>query len=269
MILREAQSIMVAILDEIDRICRENDIEYYISDGTLLGAVRHGGFIPWDDDLDVSMTRENYIKFCKVANDEIGEDFLVQTSKSDKHFHNGCVMKVRHKHSLLKELARENVKFHQGIFVDVFPMDKLPSNKRLIKFQKKLATLFFFIKNDYDTNSKLKKCFLGAFSPVRHSFLQKILCSTLRFNKKCETDKYTYGVDTYFYNEFIYDENDLFPLKEIKFEGRTVMCPNKPHKVLTKLYGDYMKLPPVEERHIHSSRIEIYKGVEDERKIAL
>ncbi|WP_300386582.1 LicD family protein, partial [Clostridium sp.] len=82
--IREAQIRMLDILKEIDRICRKYQIEYWLESGTLLGAVRHGGFIPWDDDLDIGMMRSDYIKFINVVNDEILDQYICQTPKTDK-----------------------------------------------------------------------------------------------------------------------------------------------------------------------------------------
>lgn len=267
MILRKAQNIMVEMLCEIDRICKKHNIEYYISDGTLLGAIRHKGFIPWDDDLDISMTRENYNKFQKVAIKEISKDYFVQTVETEKVYAiNGCPMKIRHLHSLFKEVARSNVKYNEGIFIDVFPMDRIPSNKKLLNFQKKLGLFFLKLKEINDEDSKLKKTVKVFFKPISYSIFQKILRKTLWINEKYGTDKYTYGVDTYFYNDFSYDEKDLFPLQKIEFEGHEFLAPGNPKKILTTLYGDYMKLPPLEQRRVHSTHIEIYE-VNNEREI--
>lgn len=267
MILEKAQKIMVDMLIEIDRICKKHGIEYYISDGTLLGAIRHKGFIPWDDDLDISMTRENYRKFEKIAIKEIGKDYFVQTIDTEKAYSiNGCPMKIRHLHSLFKEVERSNVEYQEGIFIDIFPMDKLPKSKRYAKFQRSLGKLIFQLKDNYDGQGTSKNMIKGIFKPVSFKLFRGILRSTLWVNEKYGTDNYTYGVDTYFYNDFIYSGKNLFPLQRIEFEGGKFLAPHNPDAILTELYGDYMKLPPIEDRYVHSTHIEIYE-VNNEREI--
>lgn len=268
MILKEAQKIMVEMLIEINRVCEKYGIEYYLSDGTLLGAIRHKGFIPWDDDLDISMTRENYKKFEKVAVHEMNSQYFVQTIDTEKSYAiNGCPMKIRHLHSLFKEVERSNVKYHEGIFIDVFPMDRIPKSKGFIKFQKNIGKLFFKLKDSYDSQNSVKKFIQAIFKPVSYKLFQHILRSTLWVNERYGTDNYTYGVDTYFYNDFSYNEKNLFPLQKLDFEGHKFLAPNNPDIILTELYGDYMQLPPESERYIHSTHIEIYEENNNEREI--
>lgn len=270
MILRDAQITMFKMLIKIDKVCEKHGIEYYLSDGTLLGAIRHKGFIPWDDDLDISMTRENYKKFEKVAQKELGDDFFVQTIKTEKEYAiNGCPMKVRYKHSLLVEFDKLEAKHNQGIFIDVFPMDKVPNSPKVIKFQKKLGMFLMGSTGFHEDTKGLKKLVKTIFTMIGFKTLQKIIRSTLWFNNRSTTGKYTYGVDTYFYNDLIYKEKNLFPLQKIEFEGRNFLAPHDPDTILTEVYGDYMQIPPVESRQMHSVKIEIYKEIEDEREVAL
>ncbi|MGN0346901.1 MAG: phosphorylcholine transferase LicD [Lachnospiraceae bacterium] len=111
------------ILEEFDRICRENDLSYFIDYGTLLGAVRHGGFIPWDDDIDVSMLRDDYMRLCELAKTVVKEPFFFQNSDTDN-----LVMsfsKLRDERTAAIEFW-DNAAAHQGIFIDIFPMDDVP-----------------------------------------------------------------------------------------------------------------------------------------------
>ncbi|MGL5575482.1 MAG: LicD family protein [Sarcina sp.] len=268
MVLRDAQLTMYKMLKKIDKICEKHGIEYYLSDGTLLGAVRHKGFIPWDDDLDISMTRENYKKFEKVAQKELGDDFFVQTVDTEEKYGTyGIPMKVRYNHSLLVEHKALDAVYNQGIFIDVFPMDKLPNNPKVIKFQKILSERLISCTDNIDKASGLKKLFKVVCSKIGYKRLQKILRMTLFFNNRSTTGKYTYGVDTFFYNELIYESKNLFPLQRLEFEGTKFLAPHNPDAILTEVYGDYMKIPAVEDRQVHSVKIEIYKEIEDAEQV--
>ena len=117
--LREAQLLMQAILRDIDEMCRENNINYWIESGTMLGAIRHNGFIPWDD-VDIGMLRYDYEKFSKVVPSCFPEDLFLQNAQLDNRVENSW-SKIRHKYSKL--IDEESAGYHEGLFVDIFPYD--------------------------------------------------------------------------------------------------------------------------------------------------
>ena len=118
--LREAQILMKTILRDIDKICRENNISYWIESGTMLGAKRHNGFIPWDDDIDIGMMRKDYERFLELAPSHLPDDLFLQNAQLDSGVENSW-SKVRHKYSKLIE--EYNAEYHEGLFVDIFPYD--------------------------------------------------------------------------------------------------------------------------------------------------
>ncbi|MCB1828331.1 MAG: LicD family protein, partial [Coxiellaceae bacterium] len=147
--LRQAQLVMLRMLKIFDHICKKHKLTYWLEAGTLLGAVRHHGFIPWDDDLDVSMLRKDYERFIRLAPDELPSDIFMQTEKSDPGYFNPAVpLKLRDKNSLLIEPHEvEDKHIHQGIFIDIFPYDTVPEKvsdyikdkkrtKRLLKIKR-------------------------------------------------------------------------------------------------------------------------------------
>ena len=122
--LRKCQLKELSILEEVDRICRKHGIEYWLDGGTLLGAVRHKGFIPWDDDIDIAMTLDGLRQFCKVAPAELPHSLFLQTPETDPKLKEPIV-KIRDLNSLFIESSDTfNVDYEKGIFIDIFPFEK-------------------------------------------------------------------------------------------------------------------------------------------------
>ena len=246
--LREAQKIMKKQLIELDRICKKYNIKYWIADGTLLGAVRHKGFIPWDDDIDICMLAEDYDNFFKIAKKEINSRYFIQNKKDDI---NSPVpwIKIRDRNSILIEKNyKERELFHQGISLDVFPME-IYSRK---------------IKIFYKILSKLKNIEISV-KENKYLFLKKIILF-FKINKICDlflkyyliekTEKSIIGYKYAFTQKYNFE--DVFPLSEIEFEGYKFPCPNNVDAYLKELYGDtYMQLPPEKDRVWHAKEIRL------------
>ena len=143
-VLRKLQLEELTILDELERICKKNNIEYFIAYGTALGAIRHKGFIPWDDDIDVSMTIDNYRKFEKIVESELNQKFYFQTPKKEKHmylFWN----KLRINNTLSTNKGQEDLPMHLGICMDIFPMSKFPIDEKKQQQHKKIIKWVYII----------------------------------------------------------------------------------------------------------------------------
>lgn len=138
--LSRLQEALYATLSEVDRICRKHGIRYFVTGGTAVGAYFWQKILPWDDDVDVGMMRPDYERFAKIAQEELGGKFFLQTPQTEPHtpFY---FMKVRMNGSRFSEATFKHIKMHQGIYVDIFPFDKIPKQKWLERLQHK--ALFF------------------------------------------------------------------------------------------------------------------------------
>ncbi|MBP1889161.1 lipopolysaccharide cholinephosphotransferase [Clostridium moniliforme] len=259
--LREVQVILVNMLKDVDKVCRENNIDYWLTAGTLLGAIRHKGFIPWDDDIDISMMREDYNKFMKIGKEKLNNKYFIQSIYSDKNSQNQF-MKVRDRNSILKMNKRE--KGHTGIFIDIFPMDSFTKNDSKIFIKNKLMLKIRFYWMKY---AKIKRPF---FKNIKGNFIKilariyfsinrdydyknineelKMYLSNMKYDIENE-DHIRYGIESV--HNYIYHREDIFPLIDIEFEGYKFRAPNNYDKFLKTFFGDYMKLPKVEDRKPH------------------
>lgn len=247
-LLRKHQLRMLEVLKYIDGICQKNDIKYWLSSGTLLGAVRHKGFIPWDDDLDIEMLRSDYIKLLNILYLESSDLYQIQTNKTDPNYF-FTFAKLRDKNSLLYEKNDCDLNFnYRGIYIDIFPLEvnKYPLSKVLTKCH-------MFICRNISKKNKFKCVF---FKSLYFAF-DNIVFPFFRFLYKFMNDKvlnHTFGV--FFYKSRY--RKDIFPLTKIEFEGEMFPSPYNAHKYLTSIYGDYMKIPPIESITVHTNRVELF-----------
>ena len=253
-ILRELWNCELKILDEVDRICRKHNLNYYLMWGTLIGAVRHKGFIPWDDDIDISMPREDYDKFLKIAQKELHDNFFVQTAFTDK-FHPGFFAKVRLKNTAFYATNDKNIKRNHGIFIDIIPIDGRKEKDSIFRKVKnrlaaKISSYIFKIRNE---DSK------GGFS-IFKIFPQKFLLKLRDWLMKGKGDCcVSWG--------YRFKKTDFLPVIEMEFEGKKYNAPNNYHKVLTTIYGDYMQLPPEDKRIAHEPAFISFDVEKDNEKL--
>ena len=239
------------ILKEVDRVCKKNNIKYFIMYGTLLGAVRHQGFIPWDDDIDICMLRSDYEKFLEIASKELDEKFFVDYEKTNKKYYLPFA-KVRNKNTQVFEEASKKYDGHKGIWIDIFPYDYKKKNSYNIidKIKFKIFHVFHvsLVKKSLKKEYSKKVSFVANFLSYKFIFRWKKILS---IHKKREKYVLHYGLEK-IYETPIIAVNDIFPLKKYKFEDCEFYGPKNADKILTDTYGDYMQLPPVEKRITHS-----------------
>lgn len=260
--LRDVQLIELEMLIEVARVCDENGIEYFLDSGTALGAIRHKGFIPWDDDIDIGMTRENYDKFLKIAPEKLGEDYFMQSRYTDKN----CpyiFAKVRKNKTVFMEWNKRNINMHHGIYIDIFPYDNVPNDEtRRKNYFKKCRLLYrlFLIRSipdrDLPPENSMKWVVLAFIRKTLHWIFKIIPISLIERRLNELFQKYNQNQTEYltchvFSKSYVFKKKDLFPTKQVKFEKHYFHGVNNIDKYLKVLYGNYMNLPPEDKRKGH------------------
>ena len=258
--LRKVQLAQLEIGKEIKRVCDENGIKYFLDSGTLLGAIRHKGFIPWDDDMDMGMLREDYERFIEIAPKELKPEYFLQTWKTDKSYPYAFA-KIRKKGTVFIEAVSQKTNAHNEIFVDVFPYDIYPDDETVrTKLTKKIMLLKYslwmkdgmtpWLRHKSVLDRLLVKYVPHYFYALTHSRDAMIAeYEKLMPMHNAETSKYyveqsggtPFGkwiIPTECFKDFI----------EVKFEDTMFLVPEKYDLYLKTVYGDYMQLPPVEKR---------------------
>lgn len=254
--LRQAQMIMLRMLKVVDHICRKHGIRYWLCSGTLLGAVRHKGFIPWDDDLDISMMREDYERFIRVAPEEFPDDMFLQTKETDPSFLSLPIYcKIRDEKTTIQTQDTEYKGEHNGLFVDLFVLDKYPVKTSSFRWQWMLKKYFYTLCYGYYSKSfrpqnKMRKI-LSWFHPVFVFLMKdykKRVKPILDRNRQLDDDaRAGFTLDIMFMHLFMY--KDIFPLKETEFEDGRFFIPNNSDRYLRVCIGDdYMTPPPESQR---------------------
>ncbi len=250
--LRACQLKQLSILEEIDRICDKYKITYWLDGGSLLGAVRHKGFIPWDDDIDIAMTEKDLKEFIQIAPSELPKQLFLQTPQSDPHCKEP-IIKVRDLNSFYVENSDVfSTDYQKGLFVDIFPFIDYPNlPKRWVKILGKgISTSYSILHSQhYYSFRSVSEFFYFGFKYYVFKGLWNIL-------------KQTHKNGTYMSNILInngygimHRKDSIFPVTNIVFEGKIFKSPADPDAYLKDLYKNYMDVPPIEKRKIHATYI--------------
>lgn len=246
---RAVQLKQLDILKHIDAICRRNNIDYWLDGGSILGAVRHGGFIPWDDDIDIAMRLTDLPRFVEAARRELPAHLYIQTPSTDPNVRLP-IYKVRDTNSFLVEAGDDFARpYGKGLYVDIFPMMPYPAASR--KFIKRVAKGY---------------CRANAILCSQHYYSWRSVAELFYFGLKRAWCKWQWNVACLLHNKKNYFSNTLnnngygimhrtdsiFPTKRIQFEGCEFSAPANPDAYLTDLYRNYMELPPENKRGGHA-----------------
>lgn len=260
---------LLEIHNAIISICDKNGLRIMLSGGSCLGTIRHGGFIPWDDDLDMIMPRSDYKKLIKLYEDgHVGTQLLFEYPNKKRDVKNNY-LKVFLRNTTLKEMFDDSGTFPSNIFVDIFPMDYAPKNKTIRKIKSIISdglqfictcvlykkypskNLELFYKQDNDAYKRYRfRLFVGSIA----SFLSHRRWVYLfdKFNRNSKpTDYYTIPCGRKHYMGETLPSDVFFPVLESTFEGVKTYLPHRPHDYLSNLYGNYMQIPPEDKRERH------------------
>lgn len=254
--LRALQEKELECLKEIDRICRKHQIKYFLSWGSAIGAIRHQGFIPWDDDIDITMMQDDYIRFKEVAKAEMSEDYFYQDWESDPYYYSSWA-KIRCNNTTSMMRSMMDYPIHFGVCIDVFPLLPYP-RESMSKFDLLLSkcVTFFSSKrlNEYGYGNMF-------YENKKLRFFPRFFCDWMRnLSYRCLTRKrkqdcqyvLTNGNRTF---DLCFPKAYFKEVCEVDFEDGKFLINREYDAFLRAYYGDYMKIPEVHERVDHGDMI--------------
>jgi lipopolysaccharide cholinephosphotransferase len=250
----KVQKVNLEIFDYFRDVCKKLNIKYILLAGSTLGAVRHKGFIPWDDDLDVGILRSDYDRLLDyLMNTAEKSPFFLQCYNTDKNYAHGYA-KILKKGTYIEENTIPNVLARRGIFIDIFPLDNYPENgrKKLDSVLLKLTNIELHTRMKYNENVPLQKKIIHKIISAMFIFVNSDKLVKLR--EKIATkygNKTRYVVNlftTYDLKKELIERRYVENPKSILFEGRNVYIQANWQEYLTNLYGNYKKLPPKDKR---------------------
>lgn len=253
--IRLLQNKLLEIFKEIDRICKKHNIRYFAIGGTCLGAVRHKGFIPWDDDMDLAMPRTDYERFKEIASKEFQTKYKLILEGTLPHY--PCsFMKIHDQTTtFIEERTSDFEDRYTGVNVDVMPLDGIPKSylARLFYFGRIKANIIFSYRKMYGSSRKQRHYHLWKvmeFLYLNHVSDTYFMDKIIKLHKKypfdnCNQLAYTWSSRG---RKIIFQRADFEDIIELPFENVKMPCPVGYDDFLTAVYGDYMKLPPKEEQ---------------------
>lgn len=241
----------------IDKLCKKYNLKYYLVGGTLLGAIRHKGYIPWDDDIDIGMIREDYNKLIDILSKEKKDKYFLQNFITDPEYPR-YISKVRINGTQFIEGYLKDYKMHHGIFIDIFPLDKIKDkNDKKLDFRvncaRKILVLRIIRNGHIEQMTKNKRIAAKMLRPFTFLIPLRFYNSLLDYIYGYENSRDVNYV-TNFGSQYGW-RKQTFPIDVygggtyLEFEGHQFMAPAKWDVILKSLYGDYMKLPPEEKRN--------------------
>ena len=264
---RKIQELTISLLNEFIKLCEENDLRYYFTGGSLIGVLRHKGFIPWDDDIDVGMPRKDYDRFLEVLKKTMPDGYGICNRCTDPNWHFAMSQFIDLESEIEINLAEDARSAH--VWIDVFPLDGLPANKfhRWIRIKQIMLYRYLIqlahIETQVDSHRSrpwYENVILRVFRLIP---VGKLINTTKMLNKLERLLKKT-DFDTALYAGNMlgrYREREVVPKiyfgtpNKGQFENTLVNIPEESHKLQTALYGDYMRLPPEKDRVAHNVKI--------------
>ena len=249
--VRDVQDKILETMKYIDKLCRENGIVYYIMGGTALGAIRHGGFIPWDDDLDIFMTPEEYKKFKEAFERDNSDKFVIQEWKTTKNYLEYSKVRMNGT-TFIEDVYKDRKDMHHGIYVDIMILHKVPMSRftqKKVYYYSKFVTLYALSQRNWKPKSKGQAIVLKSLKLLPCKALAKMCYKKIyKYDGRTENFKYCYWITPAKFRNGLFDADFFSSPVDIPFEDTVLMGSEKIKEYLEYRYGDYMKLPSEEQQ---------------------
>ena len=262
--VKAVQGRILEIMKYIDKLCRSNNINYYIMGGTALGAVRHGGFIPWDDDLDIFMTPEEYLKFKSVFKKDHSEKFVIQEWRTVPEYLEYAKVRMNGT-TFIEEAFKDRKDLHQGIYVDIMILHKVSENKviqKLVYYESKFVTLYALSQRNWKAKSKVQRLMLNLLNILPCKQIARMCYSHIyKYDGMKKGYKYCYWITPAKFSSGLFNADFFEKAVDIPFEDTVLLGSRNIKKYLAYRYGNYMKLPSKEEQKaaVHAMVFDINK----------
>lgn len=244
--VRQVQEKILETMKYIDALCRENGIVYYIMGGTALGAVRHGGFIPWDDDLDIFMTPDQYEKFKAVFEVQNSAQFVLQEWRTTPDYLEYAKVRMNGT-TFIEEVFKDRTDMHHGIYVDIMILHKVPENKllqRLVYLESKFVTLYALSQRNWKPKNKKQAMALKLLKVLPCKWMAKVAYKGIyKYDARKEGFRYCYWITPAKFRNGLFHKSFFETPVDVAFEDTVLMGSEKIKDYLAYRYGDYMKLP--------------------------
>ena len=267
--VNELRKLQLEILDNVSNFCKENKINYWLDCGTLLGAIRHKGYIPWDDDIDIGMLREDYDKFLELYNKNNNSNYKLFAVENDNHYYFQFGKVIDTRTVLYEPDPKTGIKI--GVYIDVFVYDNAPDDDNLVKemYDKRdyynkfrIAQLYPHLYDKTSLKKKIMRFFLKIYLKClpKNYYTKKCIENSKRYMNEKTKRVGNFTSDT----RIICDKHIFDSFVSVTFEKKKYMAPKGYDAWLKSFYGDYMKLPPKEKRVSNHKFVAYYKGENDE-----
>lgn len=261
--LKKIWAVELDLLNELKRVCDKHGIKFCVFGGTLLGAVRHKGFIPWDDDLDVSLTRENFDKLCKVAKDEFKHPYFFQTALSDRRYFFSYA-RLRNSETTAVINGNESPNYNNGIYIDVYVLEGYTDSRIKWYIQRCFQLIFVKFMTLYYQDKRRNNSFREMMLRIPRPFVRLFKYETLFALYKKVLGMYTTNANriglrdemSVMAEKYWVYKRELLLTDFMQFEFLSVPVPKAYHEILGRIYGDYQQFPNVDVRGLwHNGQI--------------
>lgn len=266
--VKQVQQKILEVMKYIDALCRKHGITYFIMGGTALGAVRHGGFIPWDDDLDIFMTPSEYTRFKSVFEAEQSPLFVLQEWRTTPNYLEYAKVRMNGT-TFIEESFKDRKDLHQGIYVDIMILHKVPENQflqKVVYYESKFVTLYALSQRNWKPKTKTQSIVLKSLKFMPCKMMAKMCYKHIyKYDEMTDGFKYCYWITPAKFRSGLFEVSFFSEPIDIPFEDTVLYGSQKIKEYLAYRYGDYMKLPSKEAQKaaVHAMVFDVEKDYKE------